>query len=186
MVTSWRLFVMQSTACHPLRLKLYRYIQKYQTQLFICRSTTSDYVSGIHFCVCWYALKSRLTVMDIITSLNWVGYLWCHWPIVSTRHHSLLLSHWDDLLTVRFKQLAGGNKFSTTENSAWGSYNSKSTDPGFPTHGHSESSHSSRRTCCECCPRMLESAFLSERNYEFQFQPLFTWDSMASLFPIDM
>ena len=41
MVTSWRLFVMPNQACHPLRLKPYRYIQKYQTQLYICGSVTS-------------------------------------------------------------------------------------------------------------------------------------------------
>ena len=41
MVTSWRLFVMQNKACHPLRFKPYRYIQKYQTHLHICRSMTS-------------------------------------------------------------------------------------------------------------------------------------------------
>ena len=28
-------------ACHPLRLKPYVYVQKYQTQLYICRSLTS-------------------------------------------------------------------------------------------------------------------------------------------------
>ena len=50
MVTSWRLFVMQNTACHALRLKPYRYIQKYQTQLYICRSTKSIY--QVFFVVC--------------------------------------------------------------------------------------------------------------------------------------
>ena len=41
MVTPWRLFAMQNNKCHQLRLKPYSYIQKYQTQLCICRSTTS-------------------------------------------------------------------------------------------------------------------------------------------------
>ena len=41
MVTPWRLFAMQIHAYHPLRLKPYRYVQKYQTQLYICRSTRS-------------------------------------------------------------------------------------------------------------------------------------------------
>ena len=50
MVTSWRLFVMQNTACHALRLKPYRYIQKYQTQLYICRSTKS--ICQVFFVVC--------------------------------------------------------------------------------------------------------------------------------------
>ena len=62
MVTSWRLFAMQNNECHQLRLKAYSYIQKYQTQLCICRSTTS--VSGILCCVCLYAHKSRLTFME--------------------------------------------------------------------------------------------------------------------------
>ena len=62
MVTSWRLFAMQNNECHQLRLKPYSYIQKYQTQLCICRSTTS--VSGILCCVCLYAHKSRLTFME--------------------------------------------------------------------------------------------------------------------------
>ena len=34
-------FAMQNKECHQLRLKPYSYIQKYQTQLCICRSTTS-------------------------------------------------------------------------------------------------------------------------------------------------
>ena len=41
MVTPWQLFAMQIHAYHTLRLKPYRYVQKYQTQLYICRSTTS-------------------------------------------------------------------------------------------------------------------------------------------------
>ena len=32
MVTPWRLLAMQNKACHPLKLKSYRYVQKYQTQ----------------------------------------------------------------------------------------------------------------------------------------------------------
>ena len=40
MVTSWRLFLMQNKASHTLRLEPYRHIQKYQTQLYICGSTT--------------------------------------------------------------------------------------------------------------------------------------------------
>ena len=60
MVTPWRLFLMRNKACHPLRLNSYRCIQKYQTHLYISRSTTS----WILCCVCLYAHKSRLTVMD--------------------------------------------------------------------------------------------------------------------------
>ena len=41
MVMSWRLFVMQNKACYPLKLKPCSYIQKYQTQLYICRSTAT-------------------------------------------------------------------------------------------------------------------------------------------------
>ena len=52
MVTSWGLFVVQNMACHPVRLKLYRYIQKYQTQLYICRSMTS--MCQVFFVVCVY------------------------------------------------------------------------------------------------------------------------------------
>ena len=52
MVTPWRLFGMQNKACHPLRLKPYRYIQKYQTRFYICRFTTS-LCQGI-FVVCVY------------------------------------------------------------------------------------------------------------------------------------
>ena len=40
-VTSWRLFVMRNKASHQLRLNPYRYIQKYETRLYICRSSTS-------------------------------------------------------------------------------------------------------------------------------------------------
>ena len=52
MVKSWWLFVMQNKACHPLRLKPYKWIQKYQTQLCICRSTTS--LCQGFFVVCVY------------------------------------------------------------------------------------------------------------------------------------
>ena len=52
MVTLWRLFAMQSNACHPLRLKPYGYVQKYQTQLYICQSTTS--LCQGFFVVCVY------------------------------------------------------------------------------------------------------------------------------------
>ena len=52
MVTSWRLFVMRNKACHPFRLKPYRYIQKYQTHLYICRSMTS--LCQGFFVVCVY------------------------------------------------------------------------------------------------------------------------------------
>ena len=52
MVTPWQLFTMKNNACHPLRLKPYRYVQKYQTQLYICRSTTS-LLQGF-FVVCIY------------------------------------------------------------------------------------------------------------------------------------
>ena len=41
MVMPWRLFAMQIHTYHPLRLKPYRYVQKYQTQLYICQFTTS-------------------------------------------------------------------------------------------------------------------------------------------------
>ena len=62
MVTLWWLFVMQNTVCLPLRLKPYRFIQKYQTQLYICRSTTS--MCRVFFDVCVLIRKSWLTLMD--------------------------------------------------------------------------------------------------------------------------
>ena len=40
MVTPWRLYTMRNNACHPLRFRPYRYVQKCQTQLYICRSTS--------------------------------------------------------------------------------------------------------------------------------------------------
>ena len=51
-VTPWRLCAMQNNECHPLRLKPCRYVQKIQTQLYICRSTTS-FCQGF-FVVCVY------------------------------------------------------------------------------------------------------------------------------------
>ena len=53
-VTVIRLFAIQSNAYHPLRLKPYGYVQKYQTQLYICRSTTS--LCQGFFVVCVYML----------------------------------------------------------------------------------------------------------------------------------
>ena len=44
--------VMRNKACHPLRLNPYRYIQKYQTHLYICRSTIS--LCHGFFVVCVY------------------------------------------------------------------------------------------------------------------------------------
>ena len=52
MVTSWWLLMMQYKACHSLILKPFRCIQKYQTQLYLCRSTTSS-CQGF-FAVCVY------------------------------------------------------------------------------------------------------------------------------------
>ena len=54
MVTPWRLFAMQSNACHTLTLKPYGYVQKYQTQLYICRSTTSLCQGIFVLCVCMH------------------------------------------------------------------------------------------------------------------------------------
>ena len=51
MVTPWRLCAMQSNECHPLGLKPNGYVQKYQTQLYICRSATYLY-QGSLMCVC--------------------------------------------------------------------------------------------------------------------------------------
>ena len=56
MVTLWRLFAMQSNACHTLRLKTYGYVQKYQTQLYICGSTTS--LCQGFFVLCVYMHKN--------------------------------------------------------------------------------------------------------------------------------
>ena len=52
MVTPWRLFAMQINTCHPLRLKPFGYVQKYQTHLYICRSVTS--LCQGFFIVCVY------------------------------------------------------------------------------------------------------------------------------------
>ena len=55
-MTSRRLFVMRNKASHPLRLKPYRYILKYQMQLYICRSMT--YLCQGFFIVCVYMDKN--------------------------------------------------------------------------------------------------------------------------------
>ena len=42
MVTSWRLFVMQKYGMPSIKTQtIYMYTQNYQTQLYICRPTTS-------------------------------------------------------------------------------------------------------------------------------------------------
>ena len=51
-VMPWQLFVMQINTCHPLRLKPFGYVQKYQTQLYIGRSTSS--LCQGFFVVCVY------------------------------------------------------------------------------------------------------------------------------------
>ena len=85
MVTSWRLYVMQSTACHPLRLKPYRYIQKYQTQLFICRSTTSMCQVYSFLCVPKIPFNCNGWLRHLIGSVNCdvTGPLWRHQKAVS-------------------------------------------------------------------------------------------------------
>ena len=88
MVTSWRLFVMQNQACYPLRLKPYRYIQKYQTQLYICGSATS--LCQGFFVVCVYMHINPDYIQWMIRSLNWVGQLWRHWPIVTSPKSCLM------------------------------------------------------------------------------------------------
>ena len=89
MVMSWRLFVIQSKACHPLRLKPFRYIQKYQTQLYICHLWHLCARDSLH-CECLYAHKFQLTLIEwIIRSLSWsvncdvTGPLWRHQKAVS-------------------------------------------------------------------------------------------------------
>ena len=63
MVTTWRLFAMQSNACHPLRLKPYGYVQKISNRV-VYLSIYDIFVSGILCCVCLYAHKSRLVLLD--------------------------------------------------------------------------------------------------------------------------
>ena len=62
-VTPWRLFGMQNKACHPLRLKPYRYIQKISNTV-LHLSIYDIFVSGNLCCVCLYAHKSWLILMD--------------------------------------------------------------------------------------------------------------------------
>ena len=67
MATLWRLFAMQSTACRPLRLTPYGYVQTYQTQLYICRSTTSMCQGFFAVCV----ICSKIST----NSYGWLGHL---------------------------------------------------------------------------------------------------------------
>ena len=70
MVTSWRLFVMQNNACHPLTQTTWVYTKISNTVVHLL--INDIFVSGILCCVCLYAHKYRL-IQRIIRSLNWVG-----------------------------------------------------------------------------------------------------------------
>ena len=87
MVTPWRLFVMQNNARRPLRLKSSRYIQKCQTQLYICRFTTSLCQGFLAVCVYMQMdpSNSNGSLGHLIGSVNCdvTGQSWRHQKVVS-------------------------------------------------------------------------------------------------------